>query len=275
MTISDESLSVRDSTSGSLLADFPKAIISTFHLVFEGVVRLDHVDGKTKIAVVITNRLLVDLVKELKDKKFPGIKNSIGKAARSSSAITSSSTDNQSGFKRQRLDTQGNHLSLPELPDVTNDIVAFHALQILMDPQFADFVDGLERIVESVESVAGSSSSSSSSSSSGTGTGTGTGTDTDTGLWSGESHSPSVLTKSHITTSTTSTDAATTTVDVSVPRRIQLTQDERPQVRGTQTASSNSFASDASKDRDSGRFLSLASCPQYDEDNDGDIFFGE
>ena len=74
MTISDESLSVRDSTSGSLLADFPKAIISTFHLVFEGVVRLDHVDGKTKIAVVITNRLLVALVKELKDKKFPGIR---------------------------------------------------------------------------------------------------------------------------------------------------------------------------------------------------------
>ncbi len=273
MTISEESLSVRDSTSGSLLADFPKAIISTFHLVFEGVVRLDHVDGKTKIAVVITNRLLVDLVKELKDKKFPGIKNSIGKAASSSSAITSSSTDNQSGSKRQRLDTQGNHLSLPELPDVTNDIVAFHALQILMDPQFADFVDGLERIVESVESVAGSSTGSSSSSSSGTDTGTGTGTDT--GLWSGESHSPSVVTKSHITTSTTSTDAATTTVDVSVPRRIQLTQDERPQVRGTQTASSNSFASDASKDRDSGRFLSLVRCPQYDEDNDGDIFFGE
>ena len=81
---------------------------------------------------------LVDLVKELKLKKYPGIKNSVYRSS------------NQR--KKRKLNREGQIHSL-DLPDLSDDAVAFTVMQLILDPRFGPFVTELETIVEGCLSI--------------------------------------------------------------------------------------------------------------------------
>ena len=145
MFITSESLTIRDCVSGSLLVDFPRVIIDSFHLVANTVIRINHVNGETAIAIKIQRDKLISLVKELKLLKYKGIKNAIDEAT--------------TGHKRQRLNdnTKRDVMGL-NLPDLTDELVAFHVMNLMIDPRFVPFVAGLERIVERFLSMKGAPS---------------------------------------------------------------------------------------------------------------------
>ena len=134
MILSSESLTVRDSISGRLLVDLPRDLISAFHLVADSLIRCDHVDGTTRIAIKISSDKLVDMVKELKLKRFCGIKNSMD-------------VSSEHQRKRRKMNRPG-QADLLDLPDLSDEIVQFTVMQLLLDPRFEPFVTGLESIVQ-------------------------------------------------------------------------------------------------------------------------------
>jgi hypothetical protein len=137
LTITTESLTIREAESLLLLADFTRPSIDSFHLVQENIVRIDHKDGKLTVAIKINSRQLKELVKELHRKEYPRIINQVVKAAECSS----------SSLGKRRL---GQPMRLPDLND---RLVQENVLSLLFDPHFVEFVEGLQAMINGFKGI--------------------------------------------------------------------------------------------------------------------------
>ena len=131
-TLTADSLTIRESESLLLLADFTRPSIDSFHLVKENIVRIDQRDSKNAIAIKIDSKQLKELVRELHRKEYPRIINEVGKAATAASSVLG-----KRSWARTSID----------LPDLNDNLVHEYVLSLLFDPRFEDFVVGLQAVV--------------------------------------------------------------------------------------------------------------------------------
>jgi hypothetical protein len=125
-----ESLLIRESVSGRLLADFPRAFIKAFRMIGKNIIIVDNVDKFGKAAIKFEANQLGELVKELHHKAYPRIHNQILSALESSTSILG---------KRK-------HGSI-ELPNLSSHLVQENIIAMLYNPGFADFVRQLQSVV--------------------------------------------------------------------------------------------------------------------------------
>jgi len=131
LTISRESLIIREISSGCLLADFPRASITAFRLVKKDVISVEDVERSNKLAIRFDPRQLGELVKELHRHEYPKISNQIAEAIETSSSILG---------KRKH-----GPMRLPDLNDV---LVQENILEMLFNPKFNEFVHQLQCVVD-------------------------------------------------------------------------------------------------------------------------------
>jgi hypothetical protein len=130
-----DSLTIRESESLLLLADFTRPSIDSFHLVKENIVRIDQRDSKNAIAIKINAKQLKELVRELHRKEYPRIINQVVKA--------SSSVLGKRSWARTSID----------LPNLNDKLVQEYVLSLLFDPRFEDFVVRLHGVVSGFRGV--------------------------------------------------------------------------------------------------------------------------
>jgi hypothetical protein len=130
-----DSLTIRETESLLLLADFTRPSIDSFHLVKENIVRIDQRDSKNAIAIKINAKQLKELVRELQRKEYPRIINQVVKA--------SSSVLGKRSWARTSID----------FPNLNDKLVQEYVLSLLFDPRFEDFVVRLHAVVSGFRGV--------------------------------------------------------------------------------------------------------------------------